>query len=101
MVIIIILIKSIVYTIQVLKQSLFFLNNWEKQLNDGYLNKKQFLTKTTAESLRLTLQSTIDLTNYLLEECNFHYVLTVKFNRDSLEVSVRKFRNMPTSYMIN
>jgi len=96
--IIIFLLKPIVYTIQVLKQSLVWLNNWEKQLNDGYLNEKQFLTKTTAESLRITLQLTIDLTNYLLDECNFHYVLTVKFNQDSLEVSVTKCRNMPTSY---
>lgn len=48
--------------------------------------KCMFLTQITADGLKKTLQSTIDLVEYLLNECNFAYVLTAKFNQDHLEV---------------
>jgi len=44
------------------------------------------LTKATADGLKITLKSTIDLTNYLLENCGFDNVLTGKLNQDNLEV---------------
>jgi hypothetical protein len=47
--------------------------------------KDQFLTKSTAEGFRVTILSTIELSQYLLS-CGFHYVLSNKFNQDSLEV---------------
>lgn len=72
---------------KVLKQNLLWLDEWEKNLEDGLIQEKEFLTKTTAESLRLTLKSTIDLVLFLLEDCGFTYVLTSKLNQDSLEVS--------------
>lgn len=49
--------------------------------------KEDFLTPNTAEGLRVTLRSTIDLCNYLLNDCGFHYVLTSKMNQDALEVN--------------
>jgi len=47
--------------LKVLKQNLLLLDEWEKNLEDGLIQEKEFLTKTTAESLRLTLKSTVDL----------------------------------------
>lgn len=44
-----------------------------------------FLTLSTAEGLRVTMLSTLDLTEHLLNECGFSYVLTAKFNQDPLE----------------
>jgi hypothetical protein len=41
---------------------------------------------STANVLRVTLSSTIGLTQYLLEDCEFSYVLTNKMNQDRLEV---------------
>lgn len=66
--------------------TLEYINNWEQNLIDGKISKEDFLTPNTAEGLRVTLQSTIDLCNYLLNECGFHYVLTSKMNQDALEV---------------
>lgn len=55
-------------------------------MSNGSITKNEFLTKTTTEGLRISLQSTIDLVNYLLNDCNFSYVLTGKLNQDCLEV---------------
>lgn len=52
--------------------------------------KHDFLTKTAADGLKITLKSTIDLVNYLLYEKDFAYVLTAKFNQDCLEVIYNK-----------
>jgi len=77
--------------LKVLKQNLLWLDEWEKNLEDGLIQEKEFLTKATSESLRLTLKSTIDLVLFLLEECGFSYVLTSKLNQDNLEVSNYNF----------
>lgn len=53
----------------------------------GHINPEEFLTNQTAEGLRVTLNSTIDLSKYLLESCSFTYVLTGKMCQDPLEVS--------------
>lgn len=74
------------YALQVLEESLLWLNNWEKLLKGGKIEKGDFLTRSTAEGLRVTLQSTIELTNFLLDECDYKYVLTGKMNQDCLEV---------------
>jgi len=57
-------------------------------MSNGFINKNEFLMKTTAEGLRISLESTIDLSNYLLNDCNFIYVLTGKLNQDCLEVII-------------
>lgn len=57
-------------------------------MSNGFINKNEFLTKATAEGLRISLESTIDLSNYLLNECYFIYVLTGKLNQDCLEVII-------------
>jgi len=38
------------------------------------IEKNDFLTQNTADLLKITLQSTIDAVNYLLDEKNFAYV---------------------------
>jgi hypothetical protein len=61
-----------------------YLGKWEKMVVDG-LTKNQFLTKSTTEGLRVTILSTIQLSQCLLS-CGFHYVLSNKFNQDPIEV---------------
>lgn len=70
---------------EVLRRTLAFLDNWERELRDGHIQKEMFLTPNTAEGLRVTLHSTIDLSTYLLTSCNFRYVLTAKMNQDPIE----------------
>ena len=50
------------------------------------LSAKKFLTYQTAQGLRLTLQSTLDIVEYLTTKYKFPYVLTKKINQDPLEV---------------
>lgn len=52
------------------------------------ISKEEFLTTSTANGLRVTLNSTVDLTNYLLKDCRFKNVLTNKMNQDKLEVII-------------
>lgn len=59
----------------------------EKNFEQALIQEKEFLTKNTADSLRITLKSTIDLVTFLLNNCGFNYVLTSKLNQDALEVS--------------
>lgn len=56
-------------------------------MTNGHINSDDFLTISTAQGLRVTLQSTIDLSKHLLENCGFNYVLTGKMCQDPLEVS--------------
>lgn len=50
------------------------------------ISKDHFLTHSTAEGFRVTITSTLDLCNYLLEKRNFNYVLSKKMNQDPIEV---------------
>lgn len=77
--------------VKVLNDALEWLDNWENNLNNNLIKEEEFLTKQTAEGLRVTLKSTIDLVNYLLNDCGFAYVLTSKFNQDCLEVNNLKY----------
>lgn len=68
-----------------LESFLKWLNDWEEDVKARRINPKNFLSQTTAEGLRVTVLSTIQLSNYLLKKCDFKYVLTAKFNQDVLE----------------
>lgn len=79
------IIKAIV-TLQVLRQNLNFINDWEIMLAEKQISKEQFLTSSTAEGLRVTITSTLELCDYLLSTRKFNYVLTNKMNQDPIEV---------------
>ncbi|KAL5245800.1 hypothetical protein ACI65C_013168, partial [Semiaphis heraclei] len=78
-------IKKNSHDIEVLKEAFEFINEWESNLKNQLINKDDFLTTTTADGLKITLKSTIDLIDYLLDDCNYKYVLTAKLNQDCLE----------------
>jgi len=40
---------------------------------DGSIGPEEFLTKQTAQGLRVTITSTIDLSKYLLETCGYDH----------------------------
>jgi len=60
----------------VLRQAIVWLDEWETNVSQGLIPEKYFLTRQTYEGLRITIQSTIDLVEYLLDKCEFSYVLT-------------------------
>lgn len=70
-----------------MKENLDYLNTWEKMVINKQIEENQFLTSSTPEGLRVTISSTLELSEYLLHKCNFRYILTNKMNQDPLEVS--------------
>lgn len=72
--------------LQIIQSSLEWLNDWQRATIKGEIAKEEFLTEETANGLRLSLQSTMDLCRYLVDEYKFQYLLTGKVNQDNLEV---------------
>ena len=58
-----------------------FLDEWESEVNAGIISKDDFLTKDTAQGLRVTLHSTLNLIEFL-HSVGYKYVLTAKINQD-------------------
>lgn len=73
---------------QSFQDALNCINCWENEMLAGNIKQEEFLTNQTAEGLRVTLISTIDLSKYLLEKCGYDYVLSGKMCQDPLEVSI-------------
>ena len=69
-----------------MQRFLDWLDKWEERIDSGLIGKKIFSTDNTSQGLRITVRSTIDLSNYLLKSCKLDYLLTGKINQDSLEV---------------
>ena len=69
-----------------LEDSLVWLNEWEGRVKDGSLTADNFLASQTAERLRMTLKSTLDLANYLLQDLKMEAIFTGRISQDSLEV---------------
>ncbi|EZA62621.1 hypothetical protein X777_07435, partial [Ooceraea biroi] len=70
----------------ILEESLNKLNTWEQHVQNGDISEKKFLTRQTADGLRVTIKSTLDIVNYLTLDAGFDSVLTGRLNQDSLEV---------------
>ena len=74
------------FMFQILHQSLHWLNSWESAYIRNEISKDEMLSMDTINSLRLSLQSTIDMCTYLTENFSFQYLLSGKVNQDNLEV---------------
>lgn len=73
---------------QFLQSFLIWLDDWEKQYADRQIKKSEYLSDSTACGLRVTIQSTLDLSKYLNLCWNFKYLLTRKINQDKLKVNI-------------
>jgi len=51
---------------KVLEDGITFINSWEQNLLEHKIMVSEFLTKPTADGLRVTMKSTIKLAKYLL-----------------------------------
>lgn len=71
-----------------MKEGIAFLDSWESEVKNGEISGKDFLTQETAEGLRVTLHSIIEIIEYLHSVCGLSYVLTAKLTQDVLEVSL-------------
>ena len=59
---------------------------WETELAFDLKGLSPFFSQTTLETLRITVLSTIELTNYLFSEVNYDFVVTAKLNQDCIEI---------------
>ena len=59
--------------------------------NTGYdVNSPPLIVNTTNKALRMSSNTVIEVTDYLLYKMSFKYVLTGKFKLDFLEVDLKK-----------
>ncbi|GAB6024357.1 hypothetical protein CHUAL_009526 [Chamberlinius hualienensis] len=67
---------------------IIWIDTWEKFITNHLPEDERgmFLSRQTAESLHLTLRNSLKLTEKLLLEDEFQYVLTARFNQDPLEL---------------
>lgn len=65
-----------------IKDALEYLNKWEAFCEPS---KAGFLSGSTAEGLRVTLQGTLDLLKYVNEKLGFKYLLTSRLSQDCIE----------------
>lgn len=64
-----------------------FLKYLEKCLEMAKKNgKKYFISESTDLGLLVTLRSTLELAQYLLDRIKYEYVMTARFNQDAIEV---------------
>lgn len=78
---------------QFIEDTLSWLNEWELHVTQLDVTKnKPCLSPSTFQGMRVTLLSTIQLSQYLLDICkdDFKYVLTSRFGQDPLEVRIPK-----------
>lgn len=66
--------------VEVIKEMLDFLKKWE-----SHAPSREFLSESTAEGLRVTLTSTLELLDYLTKVVGFSYVMTSRLSQDKLE----------------
>ena len=61
---------------------------WDTELtkNSGKSNRPMFLSETTMYALRISILSTIELTEELFGTYKYKYVLSGKLNQDCVEV---------------
>ena len=57
-----------------LREFLTFLDDWEKRVISKELSPDNFLTDSTSEGLRVTINSAIELSTLLLGKYNFEYM---------------------------
>lgn len=78
----------ILFADQELHDAECWLDEWETHVMSlPSEQQKQFLSKQTAEGLRVSLRSAKELAKQLLTD-GFTYVMTGKFNQDPLEVRI-------------
>lgn len=85
-----------------IKKFLAFLDHWEATAKEG------FLSEVTAEGLRVTLQSTLSLLEYVTKTLGFKYLMTSRLCQDALENLFGILRQMsgnndhptPTQFLI-
>lgn len=87
--------------VQVLQSTLKWLDSWEQRVLEKLIKPDHFLTNNTAEGLRVTLTSSMQICSYLKEKYDMHYVLTGKINQDALEVKKRNPNIINISIIIN
>ncbi|XP_074110938.1 uncharacterized protein LOC141535065 isoform X2 [Cotesia typhae] len=68
----------------------------QTQIDDSQENEKFFfaITSSTLNGLKITLQSTLELSEFLQKECNFDYLMTSRLNQDQLEKFFGIMRNV-------
>ena len=74
--------------LQIVEEVLEYLEEWRK----GTIEQQcEFITESAYYGLKVSLQATLELCDYLVKDCGFTYFLTARLCQDCLEVCIRCF----------
>ena len=68
---------------QIIAEFLEYLEEWR---NTAIEESYEFIIGSTYYSLKISLEATLELCDYLVKECGFTYLLTARLCQDALEV---------------
>ena len=69
--------------VQAIQHFIDYLEEWE---NEAKLNNYKFIPDNTYYGLKISLENTLKLMDFLHEKCNYEYLMTARLNQDALEV---------------
>ena len=74
------------FALQNIESFFNYLQEWEKEAKNEK-NKYEFITDSTCYGWKISLQAAFEICKFLVDECEFQYLMTARLNQDNLEVS--------------
>lgn len=69
--------------LQIIQNFISYLDEWKSVAEkENY----EFITNSSFSGLKVSLKATLEICDYLVENCDFSYLMTARLNQDSLEV---------------
>ncbi|KAL0108662.1 hypothetical protein PUN28_015258 [Cardiocondyla obscurior] len=76
---------------KIISEFSLYLKEWGKMCEaNGY----HFISNSSFYGLKITIKSTLELCSFLVEKCNYKYIMTARLNQDSLEVISYEYLNI-------
>lgn len=60
-----------------------YLQAWEKEAKE---KNYEFITESTFYGLKVSLKAALEICTFLVQKCDFKYLMTARLNQDNLEV---------------
>lgn len=60
-----------------------YLRAWEKEAKE---KNYEFITESTCYGLKISLKAALEICTFLVQKCDFIYLMTARLNQDNLEV---------------
>lgn len=70
---------------QIIEDFIQYLDLWEEEAK---IKQCDFLAQSTSYGLQVSLRAALEVCQFLVEKCEFSYLMTARLNQDALEVNI-------------